>query len=175
MQKCCYNHNQWKILKKRIRLWNALRFNLRASIFQKFLGGGEPPPPPHTHNPTTHHFTPFTKILKETPSLFQYFLSIYYVPYFSWKFLVYLFMICYSVIISFSSTTHIPLGLLHGKPLFTVSEDHVMRQLRVTVENYPQASIFDYFALIKVIEHEGTFVGKRSEKDDLNEVCASMI
>jgi len=50
-----------------------------------------------------------------------------------------------------------PLGLLHGI-LCPCSEDHVILKcdsaLRVTVENYPQASIFNYFALIKVIEHE---------------------
>jgi len=31
--------------------------------------------------------------------------------------------------------------------------------LRVTVENYPQASILNYLALIKVIEHEGNVCG----------------
>jgi len=40
--------------------------------------------------------------------------------------------------------------------LYPCSEDHVMLKcdsaLRVTVKNYPQAAIFNYFALIKVIE-----------------------
>jgi len=39
--------------------------------------------------------------------------------------------------------------------------------LRITVENYPKASIFNHFALIKVIADE-TFVGKEvRKKDDL--------
>jgi len=56
----------------------------------------------------------------------------------------------------------IPLGLLHGKTLFTLfmlrrprdaefRRQHNSHCSVVTIENYPQASIFNYFALIKVI------------------------
>jgi len=62
------------------------------------------------------------------------------------------------VIISFSSTAHITLELPHAKPLFTLSMLRRPRDaecdsaLHVTVVNYPRASIFNYFSLIKVIE-----------------------
>jgi len=78
--------------------------------------------------------------------------------------------------ISFSSTARILLGLPHGKALFILSMPRRLKRdsaLRITVETYPQASIFNYFALMKVIEHEGnikeTFVGKRKA------ICDSVI
>jgi len=53
----------------------------------------------------------------------------------------------------------------------------MLRRPRVTVENYPQASIFNYFALMKVIEHKGNVFGAKEvrKKGDLNKICESVI
>jgi len=85
------------------------------------------------------------------------------------------------MIISFSSTARIPLELPHAKPLFTLSMLRRQRdaEMRHCTTRYcwklPTSFNLQLFCINK--GDRATFVGKevRTEKGDLNEICASVI